>query len=116
MEHLTEMPLPNLTFEQPYPDPVLRALSVKVCHSFWDRLRGIRKPGAGDALLFPGTRGLHGLGINESLWVIWLDKDYRVVSTEWLHPGGFTMRPEGALHAVEVTLDGIEEAVCGSVH
>jgi len=116
MEHLRQIPLPQLTFGQGYPANVFCDLQVQRCTSFVSRLLGVNHPASKGALLFPGTRGLHGLGLGESLWVVWLDANDDAVKTEWLHPGGFTTRPKDAVSAVEVTLDRIEEALCDTVH
>lgn len=116
MEHVRQIPLPQLAFGEGYPADVVCDLEVQSCTSFLSRLLGVNHPASKGALLFPGTRGLHGLGLGESLWVVWLDADDQVVKTEWLHPGGFTTRPTGAVSAVEVTLDRIEEALCDTVH
>jgi hypothetical protein len=112
MEQLRQVPLPSLTFDTP--TPWLVDLEVDVCDTFWSRLMGVRQDGR--AFLFPGTRGLHGFGMKESIWVVWFDKDQRVVATHWLHPGRFVFRPEGAVDALEVTMDGIEEALCEQLH
>ena len=116
MESLRQMPLPALFFHTDYPADIRADLTVKRCEHFWDRCLGLAGTGHQGALLFPGTRGLHSIGFAESIWVIWLDADYQVVKTEWLHPNRFTTRPEGACHAVEVSLDTMEGLACDSLH
>lgn len=116
MESLRQMPLPALRFHETYPEPIWADLTVKRCDRFVDRLLGMSARDHEGALLFPGTRGLHSIGLSESIWVIWLDAAYEVMHTEWLHPGGFTTRPEGALHAVEVSLDAMEGMACDALH
>ena len=112
MEQLTQVPLPSITFDTP--TPWLVDLDVEVCDNFWSRLVGVRQKG--NAFLFPGTRGLHGCGLDESIWVVWVDRHQQVIATQWLQPGGFVFRPPGAKDALEVTMDGIEEAVCATWH
>ena len=75
-------------------------------------LLGVGAPAADEALLIPGCRSVHGIGMRCAIDCLFLDRTGRVRRREALRPFGL-LRDAGAASVVEVAPGAIPEAAPG---
>lgn len=79
-------------------------LDIKIAKGFKDKLFGLtNKSSYPDAMLFYNTNSIHTFGMKMKIDVIYLDKDYNVISYLTDIPKNKILMPvKGAKHVIEI--------------
>ena len=82
---------------------------VKLCSTFFSRFRGLmlsKKLGKNECLILENASDIHMLFVFQSIDVVWLDKNKKVISKkENIKPFAFLIKPETkAYYVIELPL------------
>ena len=83
-------------------------MDIEVANSFFKRLRGLmfkENYGKNKGMLFLKTRQVHSFFMKFDIYVVYLDKDFKVLDLELLRPGKIGRKISGTKHILELSSD-----------
>lgn len=81
---------------------------LKIAGTFWTRFKGLMFKESieeNEGILFLNCSSVHTFFMKFDICVIYLDKDFNVISHEVLKPGKIGSKIKGAKHLIETSVD-----------
>jgi uncharacterized membrane protein (UPF0127 family) len=101
------------------PDGVVAADKIEYANSLWQKgigLLGRRKLKAGQGMWLPSVSSIHTFGMQISIDVLFLDKNYRTTrACSRVGPLHVCLSPKGTKHCIELAAGTLTEEQCRSL-